>query len=209
MEKVERIIQHQETASWCGPACLSEAYNILTGKTISQEYCAQILGATDDDGVDFKKLRDGASQLELEAAVIQGVPLSVLKEYKSKGYVVIINWMSGRNFDEDGHYSLFEDVNSDFITLNDPEGLVGSLRIIRKSDFDKVWFDIDEGKRTERVAIVIKGELPDSPEDVHGEVEIETEEDNSPDDPFDKCSVCGSTKEDGKCPKCKVLQEAV
>ena len=205
MEKVERIIQHQETASWCGPACLSEAYNILTGKTISQEYCAQILGATDDDGVDYKGLLHGASLLGLEGGLVQGVSLNVLKEYKEKGYVVIMNWMSGRNFDEDGHYSLFEDVNKDFITLNDPEGLVGSLRIIRKSDFDKVWFDVDEGRRSEKVAIVIKGELPDSPEDIHGEVEIETSEDDSP--PDETCLIHNLKKENGKCPKCKLLVE--
>ena len=204
MEKVDRIIQHQETASWCGPACLSEAYNILTGKTITQEYCAQLLGATDDDGVDYKGLLHGIAHLGLEGGLVQGVSLNVLKEYKDKGYVVIVNWMSGRNFDEDGHYSLFEDVNADYITLNDPEGLVGSLRIIRKEDWDKVWFDIDEGRRSEKVAIVIKGVYPE-PESLEEPEEPGMEEDNSP--PDDKCLTCGTTKENGKCPKCKVLVE--
>jgi predicted double-glycine peptidase len=58
---------------------------------------------------------------------------------------VIVNWFTRGRSDygdeetPDGHYSVVVGLDGDHIYLQDPE--IGSLRIIEREDFLRVWFD--------------------------------------------------------------------
>ena len=152
----ERIIAPQDTSDWCGVACMQEVIRRKKKFIYAQPDLASFLG-TNHNGTSIEQMINGAKRLGLEAKVSIGMPFKSLKKEMKEGYIPIINWMSGHDLHNDGHYSILEIVNKKTISLNDPDGLVGSLRTFLKKDFNKVWFDYDEhDKKIEKVAILIK-----------------------------------------------------
>jgi ABC-type bacteriocin/lantibiotic exporter with double-glycine peptidase domain len=152
----ERIMPSQESSGWCGAACMAEAIKRRKGIKISQSEVAKVLGTTDENGTSLRQMVAGARKFGLEASIVVGRSLDKLQKQVDKGNIVILDWMSGHNLDEDGHYSLLEATTKKTITVNDSDGMVGSLRTFLKKDFKKVWFDVGETENTKKVAIVLK-----------------------------------------------------
>ena len=121
---------------------------------MTQNELAELLGTTEEHGTSHEQMLEGATKLGLNAKIYLGLSLNKLQEMVDDGYVVIVNWMSGRKYDEDGHYSILEDVDEDIVTINDPEFL-GSIRKFRRIDFEKMWFDFETKGRVDRMALVV------------------------------------------------------
>jgi len=78
---------------------------------------------------------------------------------KQEGCAVILNWMSGGNDQEDGHYSPLEWADKDVVVIQDPEW-IGSIKIMNRQMFERVWYDITEtGEKQEKWALVVKKNL--------------------------------------------------
>lgn len=142
----------QEKSGWCGVACVQE---VLRRKGI---YRSQENIATDMQvgyqGIDPDEIFNVIKYTyKLGVAMIEHESLDDLGESHEAGYSVIVDWMNGRN-DEDGHYALLEYVDKDCVILNDPD-YPGSLRMLKRETFEKQWYDYEDGKKIERLAILV------------------------------------------------------
>ncbi len=141
-------------AGWCGPGALNSAAIEQGLGPIDQEKLAPAVGI-DGAGTSHEMMVTGATYLGLSAHWVQNQSLDQLNQFKRAGRSIILNWMNGENYNEDGHYSLLSEVSESQIILNDSE-LTGMIKILRRSDFEKLWFDIDRnGQRYERFALVL------------------------------------------------------
>ena len=96
----------------------------------------------------------GLSLLGLSGEWVQQ-SLDELNNLRKSGQSVIVNYMSGPNDAEDGHYSVLYAVTETTVAINNPEW-VGMITIFRREDFEKIWYDIaEDGTRQERWALVV------------------------------------------------------
>lgn len=148
------MIIQQEKEGWCGVACVQEVLR-LKGIKKSQKKIAKDMGATEKDGVSPTKIVEYLRKQELDVGRAD-ISLDCLNELVRVGHFVILDWMSGAS-DEDGHYSILMPIieTETAIKIEDPEGF-GSYRILRREVFEKQWYDFEDGKKIERLAIVIK-----------------------------------------------------
>jgi ABC-type bacteriocin/lantibiotic exporter with double-glycine peptidase domain len=155
MDVTYKIIAPREEIGWCGPACLHEALK-RRGKNISQKKIAKVLNTTIDDGTTLYKLSDGAAKLGLDCITSEDTKFDYLQKCLQNGNIVILNWMSDTNTEDDGHFTILEEINDKFVIMNDCEW-IGYLKIIEKSKFNDVWFSVDDdGEIINRWALIIK-----------------------------------------------------
>ena len=161
------ITKGRKVAGWCGPAAIHNVVHRL-GIEVSEEEVAKVMGTTPEAGTSHEGMLAACKYLGLEAewrkfpATMEA--FDELEEITKKGNLIILDWMSGPNEIEDGHYSEFFGImpqgGEKAVILGDPEW-VGSIRIIRAKDFLRVWYDtsVDQnGKITkylENFALII------------------------------------------------------
>lgn len=148
---VEDIIDTQVDDRSCGPASLSFAASKL-GVKVSQGKIKE-LANTNKDGTKMTKLVEAAKKIGLSSEIHTSKSLDELGNLVAEGNAVILDYMDGREKD-DGHYSVLERVDKDFIVLQDP-AYIGSVRVIPKKSFERSWYDFENGKRVDNWALVL------------------------------------------------------
>jgi ABC-type bacteriocin/lantibiotic exporter with double-glycine peptidase domain len=157
---------------WCGPAAIHNVARRL-GIEVTEEKIAEVMGTTQEAGTSHEGMIKGCEWLGLKGwwkkFPSSEESISELEKMVKRGSMIILDWMSGPNELEDGHYSEFFGTmmqgGEKSIILGDPEW-VGSIRIIRIKDFLRVWYDtpIDrEGKipnYLENYALIIEKHEP-------------------------------------------------
>ena len=138
----------------CGPASLRIAAEYLGVAADEAKLTKKLYDP--EWGTDGNAMLEGVAMLGLHGMWLQNMSLDTLvKMVKLKDYQVILSWMSGENYKEDGHYSVLVDASNDNIILADPEW-IGSIKIMDRKKFEEVWFDLDtEGNVEARWALVI------------------------------------------------------
>jgi ABC-type bacteriocin/lantibiotic exporter with double-glycine peptidase domain len=148
-------MKSQESSGWCGPACVQEVLE-RKGIKVGQRELSKIMGTTDEFGTSHEQMVEGLKHFNLEVEATTDKDLDSLNQHIKKGDLVILNWMSGPNQDEDGHYSIMEGCNKKLIAINNPDWM-GSYNIIRRQDFEDIWFDIEKDSRLiKRWSLIIK-----------------------------------------------------
>ena len=149
-------MKSQETGSWCGPACVQEVLRNLLKKEVSQKDLAELMKTTLEDGTTHEQMLKGIKCFGLNAYATTETSLDVLNLVVKTGSVVIINWMSGKDIKEDGHYSILESSGKETVEINNPgypiwnNGERGSYNTLRRQDFEANWFDVEKNEKTVR-----------------------------------------------------------
>ncbi len=134
IEKSEEKIEKGETQSqnlepqkkdgWCGPTALQYALKDQ-GISMSQESLAKGMGATVENGADPKQIKTEAEKQGIQAQTIQGedaqVTLTILDKAISEGKSVILDFLDGKDINNDGHYVLYQGRSNGKITVIDPQ----------------------------------------------------------------------------------------
>jgi len=150
---MKEIIVGREVAGFCGPACLAHVAKEQGVGALSQSALASEI-YDPNWGTDGEAMLRGLTLLGLSGEWRQQ-SLNELNEERKKGHSVIVNYMSGPNDAEDGHYSVLYAVTETTVAINNPEW-VGMITIFRREDFERIWYDIaEDGARQERWALVI------------------------------------------------------
>lgn len=147
-------IEPQQRGEWCGPASLVAALKEQGINTIQYEVSLRA-HTTQEWGTTHRGLIYAAASFGVIVRALHEASVDLLDAYKRDGYSVIVNWMSGPNINDDGHYSLFDNGDGDTVVICDPAD--GRIKIFNRQDFEDRWFDIDErGVRVRQWALVIK-----------------------------------------------------
>lgn len=149
-----RVPEGRLKAGQCGPASLRIAAEYLGVAADEAKLTKKLYDP--EWGTDGNAMLEGVAMLGLHGMWLQNMSLDTLvKMVKLKDYQVILSWMSGENYKEDGHYSVLLDAGPEHVILADPEW-IGSIKIMSRKKFEGVWFDLDEdGEKQERFALVI------------------------------------------------------
>ena len=149
------IIKGRYKPGMCGPACLAWACYELTDYYPSQKQIAREMGINEEWGTTGEEMLKGVAMLGLTGEWVQK-GLDELKKELDGGSSVIVNYMSGPNQQEDGHYSVLSNATRDTVTLQDPEW-IGSLKIMHRKLFEGIWWDVTEtGEKLEKWALIVK-----------------------------------------------------
>jgi ABC-type bacteriocin/lantibiotic exporter with double-glycine peptidase domain len=148
------IIPESKNEGWCGVSSLC-----FVAKRLSVPYypneLARTMKTTEKEGTSHINMLLGARSLGLYARQVSDIPIEALIVIKkSRRYQIIVNWMDGKNYEEDGHYSILEDIDNKLTVLQDSTW--GEIRAMRNETFDKLWFDFENGKRINRWALFLK-----------------------------------------------------
>jgi ABC-type bacteriocin/lantibiotic exporter with double-glycine peptidase domain len=132
----------QQKNGWCGPATLQYALNKL-GTKVGQETLAKKVN-TDKRGTDSKDMRKALAKMGFKTKVHQGknpnVTLKKLhKAAQSKNKAVVVDYLTGKDLNNDGHYSALVMANGRRVAIWDPSP--GRTRTIPKKKFISNWKD--------------------------------------------------------------------
>jgi ABC-type bacteriocin/lantibiotic exporter with double-glycine peptidase domain len=134
------IIKGQKRANWCGPACVQEVLR-RKGIKVSQKKLARKMW-TDENGTSPAYMVDVLKEYGLDVLAEENCCLEKLNAAINDGAIVIVDWMTGMNFEVDGHYSILEHADEYYVYLNNPEG-IGYYGMFDREEWEKVWFDIE------------------------------------------------------------------
>jgi ABC-type bacteriocin/lantibiotic exporter with double-glycine peptidase domain len=147
------IIKGQKQENWCGPACVQEVLR-RKGIKVSQKKLARQL-KTDEDGTTQWNIANILEKYHLDFRYGEGACLDRLNEAIRDGATVIVDWMTGANWVDDGHYSILERADEHYVYLNNPEG-IGYYGMFDREKWEKAWFDVEtDGAVTYQWALVI------------------------------------------------------
>ena len=135
-----------EEEGYCGPAVLQHILH-LEDKFGSQSELADRMATSNKEGTSHMGMLIGAVESGLRAFQTKGLHSLDLNDL-SKTHHIIVNWMTGDNEKEDGHYSLYEKFEDGRVFLHDA--------VMSEEQFNKVWYDYDRGNRVDRWALLIK-----------------------------------------------------
>jgi ABC-type bacteriocin/lantibiotic exporter with double-glycine peptidase domain len=136
----------QERDGWCGPAALQ----LITrehGLTYSQSELATLMGTTEEFGTSHYQMFCGAIKLGLQPTQVLGQPIETIAK-ALPDFHVIVNWMTGTNETDDGHYDYLRKIEDGKVYLT-----ADTMTI---EEFNSKWYDIEDGKRIERWAMIVK-----------------------------------------------------
>lgn len=136
----------QETLhqSLCGPASLKIVLDFF-GDQKTESELAILCNWNKDYGVDDINIKKAVETLGYQVEIINDSNFKEIEKWLDKKVPVIVNWFTRGRYDypesdvADGHYSVVEGLDDDYIYLQDPE--IGGIRKLKKEDFEKVWFD--------------------------------------------------------------------
>lgn len=102
----------------------------------SEHELAELTQCDPELGISGEEMLVAVRSMGFDGYIKDDASLNDLEELVSKKQIpVIVDWFS----EDDGHYSVVVDLDSENIYLQDPE--MGHLRAMRRSKFYRVWFD--------------------------------------------------------------------
>ena len=153
----------QQTNYWCGPASLQYVAHTF-GIALSQKKAADITNTLKTNGADPSGMIQGAKTLNLRVRTVsQDAPSVILQKLNravKRGDQVIVDYLSGPNIKNDGHYSVFKKAEGDTITLWDPT--YAKNRTMKRQTFVDSWKDVTRGGHTFKRWAMIVGKPPES-----------------------------------------------
>ena len=152
MKELLRAGEIIEITSGCGPAVMSSIAKDF-GFDISQKELAQIMN-TDFDGTSHDDMEAGGKWMGFITAQTN-LDLDGLNDCIQRGCAVVVNWMSGPNFKEDGHYSQLLEAEKDYVIIKDLKANYSLIGIMDKQEFESLWFDIVDDEKSERWSLVL------------------------------------------------------
>ena len=169
-------LESQKEDGWCGPTALQYALK-EQGLDASQEELAKGMGATISQGADPRQITAEAKKQGLQAETIQGEDaqktLATLDQALSEGKSVILDFLDGKDLQNDGHYVLYQGRENGNITVMDPQ--TGKPRTIDEQKFIDQWKDTTiKGNLFKRWATIldkkpqILGGKPEQPKKIVG-----------------------------------------
>lgn len=146
MQQHLNIPPFQETLhqSLCGPASLKIVLDFY-GEQKTETELAELCTWDKSYGVDDINIKQAAESLGYKVEIINESNFQEIENWLDKKVPVIVNWFTRGRYDypesdvADGHYSVVEGLDEDYIYLQDPE--IGAIRKLARTDFMKVWFD--------------------------------------------------------------------
>lgn len=139
----------KQKPGYCGPASLAIALESI-GIRLSQELLAIWAGFEEAWGTDHKGMLR-VSALFFEPEVKIGETLDTLGLIAPIAPVVV-NWMSGEDHHEDGHYSLLDRLEPGKVVLMDPSCGENTLD---RANFEANWWDLARTGRVDNWAMVL------------------------------------------------------
>lgn len=169
-------LEPQKNDGWCGPTALQYALK-EQGLSASQEELAKGMGATISQGADPGQITSEAKNQGLTTETIQGEDaqktLATLDQALSEGKSVILDFLDGKDLQNDGHYVLYQGRENGNITVMDPQ--TGKPRTIDEQKFIDQWKDTTiKGNVFKRWATILEktpqvlGGKPDQPKKIVG-----------------------------------------
>ncbi len=125
----------QEQPHWCGPAALLMALKFF-GVEKSQTDLAALLKTSENKGTSEEMMETIARDLGFEVRTGSGTYEEIATSLE-EGSPVIIAFIEPQ--DNEGHYAVVTDANSDRIKLLDPEDSSDPQIIMNKEAFIKRW----------------------------------------------------------------------
>lgn len=102
----------------------------------SEQELAELTQCDPELGISGEEMLTTVKTMGFEGHIKDDATFTDLEELVVKQQIpVIVDWFS----EDDGHYSVVVDIDSENIYLQDPE--IGHLRAMRRSKFYRVWFD--------------------------------------------------------------------
>jgi ABC-type bacteriocin/lantibiotic exporter with double-glycine peptidase domain len=165
MSRILSVQPFQETLhqSLCGPASLKIVLAFY-GVEKSEEELARLSDWDISLGVNDIGIKQAAEGLGFNVDIVSESSFEQIGAWLDRGVPVIVNWFTRGRHDypeeavADGHYSVVVGLDEECITLQDPE--IGTVRILQRDNFMRVWFDfsgeyIDENNLILRQLIAI------------------------------------------------------
>ena len=144
---METLKPHQEKDGWCGPSSLQLVAR-FHGIPTTQSQLAEMMGTTEKDGTGQYEMFCGAMKLGLHPTMMRDTTVEILRELQSD-YHIIVDWMTGTDESEDGHYDVIKSITKDMVHLQKETMFIG--------DFNKKWYDVEaNGQRVDRWAMIVK-----------------------------------------------------
>jgi len=130
-----KIKPFRQKSGLCGPATLKMVLSYY-GINKTESAIAKDTDCDPDLGVDARRMLEYAHDLGLNGYIQDLSTFEDLERLVIKEEIpVIVDWFS----EDDGHYSVVVDLDSENIYLLDPQ--IGFVRALRRQLFFRVWFD--------------------------------------------------------------------
>lgn len=155
-----KIKSFQETLNvgMCGPASLKIVLGFY-GIERTEKDLAKLAGWDKRLGVDGAGIKKAAEKSGFKVKIKNNSNFREIGKWLKRGVPVIVNWFTGGRSDRshsetpDGHYSVAAGLDKKFIYLQDPE--IGTMRMIKRYDFMRVWFDF-RGDRLKKDELIVR-----------------------------------------------------
>lgn len=130
-----KIKPFRQKSGLCGPATLKMIFSYY-GIDKTEAVIAKETDCDPELGVEAGRMLTYARDLGFDGYIQDESTLENLERLVVKEEIpVIVDWFS----EDDGHYSIVVDIDSENVYLLDPE--IGYVRAMRRVKFFRVWFD--------------------------------------------------------------------
>ncbi len=130
-----KVKPFRQKTGLCGPAVLKMVLAYY-GVERTERELAELTRCDPNLGISGEVMLATVKTMGFDGYLKDDASLSDLEELVVKQQIpVIVDWFS----EDDGHYSVVVDIDSENIYLQDPE--MGHVRAITRSRFYRVWFD--------------------------------------------------------------------
>lgn len=139
MLKIEPFKQTDD--SRCGPASIKMILSFY-GLNVSEDELCDRCNWTYELGCTDFQMKEAIESYGFECIIFNDSSLENIEDWIQREIPVIVDWFSpGIDFGDipNGHSSVVVNIDKEFIYLFDPE--LGGLRVIKREEFMRVWFD--------------------------------------------------------------------
>lgn len=107
-----------------------------------------MMGTTNHDGTGHYEMFYGVIKLGLQPTQMRDTTVEILWKLQSD-YHIIVDWMTGTDESDDGHYDLIHKVEDGKVYLN-----ADTMTI---EEFNSKWYDIEaDGQRIDKWAMIVQ-----------------------------------------------------
>lgn len=124
----------RQEPGYCGPASLKMVLSYY-GTEVTEKTLVDDTNCSPQQGVDITDLLRVLEKYGFSGSIKEYAEFSDIAHFISQGIPVIVEWFSN----DDGHYSVVVDIDSENIRMIDPE--LGFVRAMKLDEFYRVWFD--------------------------------------------------------------------
>lgn len=124
-----------QTSGMCGPTVLRMVFDFY-GLIMSEEELINLTHCDPNIGIEAETMAKVSNELGFKTIIKDNATFDDLREYVvDKKIPIIVDWFS----EDDGHYSVVVDIDSQNIYLQNPE--FKEIQKIPLDKFKRVWFD--------------------------------------------------------------------